>query len=179
MVRPQLPRGSGPRMHARRKGRFRHLHVSPVRRTPMRLVATIAALSLALALASSLPAFASEVERVPAVTDATARKECGACHMAFQPALLPAETWKRLFAELPRHFGEDASLPEATRQTIEDYYTRNAGRPRDVGTLRISDLGWWRKEHRKVRETDWIHVKSKANCGACHKSAEQGWYEED
>jgi mono/diheme cytochrome c family protein len=121
-------------------------------------------------------------ERVPPVADETALKECGACHMAYQPQFLPAEAWRGLFADLSDHFGEDASLSEPDRDRILDYYIAHAGR--DIGSeppLRITELDWWVREHREVKEATWSSaaVRFKGNCAACHKQAEQGIYEDD
>jgi hypothetical protein len=47
--------------------------------------------------------------------------------------------------------------------------------------LRITDTPRWVKEPREVQADRWqsAHVKSKANCLACHKGAEQGVYEDE
>ncbi len=136
----------------------------------------------AIVLLSASPALADELERVPPIADATVMKECGACHMAYQPQFLPADSWRKLFAGLADHFGEDASLSEPVRQQIEAYYVAHAGREvKGEPPLRISELGWWVREHRRVKDTTWQspQVKFKGNCTACHKQAEQGYYEDD
>jgi hypothetical protein len=135
---------------------------------------------LAIFLLSAAPALADD--RIPPVTDETAKKECGACHMAYQPRFLPAESWRRLFANLSDHFGEDASLSDPVRQKILDYYVAHAGRDlKGEPPLRISELRWFVREHRGVKESTWKSpkVKFKGNCVACHKQAEQGYYEDD
>jgi hypothetical protein len=33
------------------------------------------------------------------------REECAACHSAYPPGMLPAASWQRVMANLPRHFG--------------------------------------------------------------------------
>lgn len=44
--------------------------------------------------------------------------------------------------------------------------------------LRITETDRWAKEHQNVGPDKWTSsgVKSKANCIACHKGAEQGLY---
>lgn len=123
------------------------------------------------------PAFANELQSVPPITDASAKKECGACHMAFQPAFLSAEAWTKIIADLSNHFGDNASLPEATRAGIEAYYIANAGRSQ-AGLRRISEQSWYLRQHRGVGQARFAAVKSKANCNACHKQADQGQYED-
>jgi hypothetical protein len=93
---------------------------------------------------------AGGLERVPPATNATALKECGACHLAYQPQLLPADSWQRLFGRLDDHFGEDASLDDATGQEILDYYLAGADRrvPPKGAPRQITELGWWVRAHR-------------------------------
>ncbi|HPQ24397.1 MAG TPA: cytochrome C, partial [Gammaproteobacteria bacterium] len=38
-------------------------------------------------------------------------QECGSCHFAYQPGLLPARSWNNLMGGLENHFGENAELP--------------------------------------------------------------------
>jgi hypothetical protein len=138
-------------------------------------------LVLLAALASTaLPAAADEMERVPPVTHAPTLKECGECHMAFPPALLPAESWRKLMAGLSDHFGEDASLEPALAAEIERYLMANAGRRGDGSLIRISDQRWFRYEH-DFAASVWKRpeIRSPANCEACHKEAARGWFEDD
>lgn len=136
-------------------------------------------LALPLTLLALAPAFADEGEWVPPVRHAETLKECGECHMAFQPALLPAGSWRAIMGNLSDHFGEDASLPPATAASIEHYLVAGAGRG-DPSLLRITEQRWWRHEHdfspgRFARP----EVRSKINCAACHQGAENGYYEDD
>jgi hypothetical protein len=64
----------------------------------------------AAALITTGAARANEFERVPPVTHAATLKECGECHMAYQPGLLPAASWNRIMDGLADHFGENASV---------------------------------------------------------------------
>jgi hypothetical protein len=149
---------------------------------------------LTVALLAATPAVAGE-HVVPTVTDPLTKKECGSCHMAFQPAFLPARSWTRMMAELPKHFGEDASLPADKAAAIQAYLETNAGdriNNRTAGKFlgwvkpdgtpqRITENPYFIKEHRKISDAEWKkpEVLTKSNCAACHKGAEQGWYEDD
>lgn len=138
----------------------------------------------AMTFGSMLPAMASEFERVPPISDALVKKECGACHMAFQPAFLPAASWSALMGDLSNHFGEDASLPEADAKAIEAYYVAHAGRGSSTTgapVLRITELGWWQRKHRpgEVSQARFDKAGSKAACVACHVGADRGLYEDD
>ncbi|CCQ75062.1 diheme cytochrome c [Magnetospira sp. QH-2] len=147
----------------------------------------IATFALGVLLASSARA---DDDFYGPVTHQATKDECGACHMAFQPGLLPADSWKAVMADLPNHFGEDASLPAETATEIEAYLVANAGTngfwQRFTGgkevTLRITDLPDWKHEHEEeVSPSAWTRadVGSKANCPACHKAAEKGYYDDD
>lgn len=161
-----------------------------------RLLALAAPLALALAgaglvLAAGPPAQADQ--RVAPVTDATVRKECGACHMAYPAAFLPKRSWEALMGGLKSHFGENAELDAATTAAIGAYLAANAADAREARPrvlrglapgetpLRISDLPWWKREHEgEVRPEAFTAPKvgSKANCIACHRDAERGSYDD-
>ncbi|MDP1652608.1 MAG: cytochrome C [Rhodocyclaceae bacterium] len=126
--------------------------------------------------------------RLPVNTPPTFQAECGSCHVAFPPQLLVAEDWRRVMRSLDKHYGDNASLDEKTRQTLEDFHVRNAGgrkvgagRTAPAGELpRLTQTDWFLHEHRKVARADWTHVKVKtpANCVACHTRAVEGSYRE-
>ncbi|MBF0250478.1 MAG: diheme cytochrome c [Alphaproteobacteria bacterium] len=163
----------------------------------MTMTTLIRPLALA-ALFVAVSAFAaSELgadERYNAVTDPLTLKECGACHMAFQPQMLPAKSWHLVMDGLSDHFGEDASLPEEPAAKIRAYLTANAadaswwggrfmrGLDETKGPLRITETPHWIREHsHEVPASAWADpkVKSKANCVACHPRAQQGMYDDD
>lgn len=130
----------------------------------------------------------------PPVTDTLVQEECGSCHIAFSPSMLPASSWKRMMGDLKNHFGDDASMDAASAARITGYLTANAadaeglrysakllrGVAMDNAPLRITELPKWMREHRKVPDWEWRHkdVRTKANCAACHTGAEQGYYDE-
>lgn len=123
-------------------------------------------------------------ERMPVVKNALWQNECGACHVAFPPHLLPAESWRAVMAGLDRHFGSDASLEPAAAREIGAFLERNAGRSRHAVSsrpiLRITETRWFVREHREVPARVWKNpkVKSVANCAACHTQAESGNFSE-
>lgn len=129
----------------------------------------------------AVPALANPFERVRPVTHEPTRKECGECHMAFQPGLLPAGSWTRIMDGLNDHFGESAALPPDAAADIRAYLTGNAAVQGDGGLLRITEQPWWARKHRRLRPDAWTRpgVVSKANCEACHRGAAQGLYEDD
>lgn len=118
-------------------------------------------------------------------TNAAWKAECGSCHIAYPPKLLPAPAWRRMMAGLDRHFGTDASVDTTTAAEIGAFLESNAGQGRkrgiDSGTLRISETPWFRRKHDEVAPTTWKNprVKTAANCGACHAGAERGDFDDD
>lgn len=112
------------------------------------------------------------------------KQECAACHIAFAPGLLPAESWRKLMDGLGKHFGSDASLSTEDNKEITDFLVKNASNRWTTKTapLRISEATWFKREHgsRNVAPAAWESplVKSSSNCQACHRQAEQGDFNE-
>lgn len=149
---------------------------------------------MAVALTSAIATTAQADERYRPVKDDIVKKECGSCHMAFQPQLLPKRSWQKIMDGLENHFGEDASLDDATVQHVARYLTENAA---DAGwmsgkmmrgvkegetPMRITELPYWVREHNEeVPVWAWSdpNVKSKTNCQACHRDADRGYYDDD
>jgi cytochrome c553 len=110
--------------------------------------------------------------------------ECGTCHVAYPPRLLPAPTWHRIMSQLDRHFGVDASADPAAAAEIGAYLERYSGPERRTAlssdTQRITESRWFLHEHAEVPAAVWKlpAVKSAANCAACHTRAEQGDFRE-
>ena len=107
--------------------------------------------------------------------------ECGSCHLAFPPSLLPARSWTALLSGLTDHFGQNAEVDAATRKQLEAWLVQNAGRDVPGPTpLRITTLRWWRSEHDELSPATFRRksVLSPANCGACHPGANEGAFGE-
>ncbi|WP_421994470.1 diheme cytochrome c [Reyranella sp.] len=150
------------------------------------------ALLLSLGALSAGQAVAGGDERVPPVGNAVVRAECGACHMAFQPAFLPARSWHRLLDGLADHFGEDAGVSADSIAIIRAYMTANAGDVAGRGSagkymrwvspdgapLRITANPEFRRKHR-FPDSVWTDPKvlTRSNCLACHPRADAGVYE--
>ncbi len=121
-------------------------------------------------------------------------EECGSCHQAFHPGLLPARSWQSLMARQSHHFGDDLGLdgaavtqllafavPNAAEQgATEAAWKINHSVPANATPLRITETPYWIRKHREIAAADWTkpQVKSKANCPACHLDAEAGTYED-
>jgi hypothetical protein len=123
-------------------------------------------------------------ERIPPAKNALWQSECGACHVAFPPRLLPAESWRAVMSGLDKHFGSDASLNAVSAREIGAFLAKNSGSKRSETSgkplLRITETRWFKREHDEVSDRTWKNpkVKSAANCAACHTQAESGNYSE-
>jgi len=122
------------------------------------------------------------------------REQCGGCHMAYQPGLLPAASWQRILAGLGQHFGTDVTLDQEDRAAIAGYLEANAAeRSRSNRAAKISrslagqtparitEIPYIRRKHAEVPAQVFQRtaVGSPSNCRACHLTAEQGVYEDD
>jgi hypothetical protein len=132
---------------------------------------------------------------VAPVTDSKYQEECGACHFAYQPGLLPARSWQLLLENLADHFGENAELAEADVTQLRVYLTENAAEqarykrsqallksiPAQDTPLRISETLYFKRKHAEIPArlvTDNAEVGSFSRCDACHTQAARGSYDE-
>ena len=105
--------------------------------SPVRMRAALLTALTALGFASAAQADFGRSNPAPLPLYKT---ECAACHIAYPAGMLPAPSWQQLMANLPKHFGTDASLDAATAKQISTWLQANAGTGR-----RFSDapaLAW-------------------------------------
>lgn len=136
----------------------------------------------------------SGTELVGQVTDSAYLKECGACHFAFQPQLLPKRSWEKIMGSLDQHFGDSAALDEATRSGILDFLVSNSAETSSseisgkilasIGKAetpnRITDTQYFKRKHREVRAGVFKRksIGTPSNCTGCHLTAEKGDFDE-
>ncbi|MFD2233629.1 cytochrome C [Phaeospirillum tilakii] len=133
-------------------------------------------------------------DQVAPVTDPDTRARCGECHMAFQPAFLPARSWERIMDTLSDHYGDRVTLKPEQAAHIRAVLVAGAAdraggkvarrvmaRVDPAGTpLRLTENPDFLRRHDfPAREWARPEVKVKSNCPACHRRAEAGDYEED
>lgn len=122
------------------------------------------------------------------------REECGSCHTAYYPALLPARSWQKLIDTQDQHFGSDLALSEQSRSVVLGFLLAHAAErheteagfktdrslPPDAVPTRVTETPYWRKKHRDISTADWNkpQVKSRANCAACHSDADAGTFDD-
>jgi len=134
-----------------------------------------------------------------AVRDATYLKECGTCHFAYSPGLLPARSWILQLDRMAtgKHFGESVQLPPATRAQIQEYLTRNAadvspyegsktfmeGVKATQTPYRLTGVRIFKEMHTVIHEVintkNKVKVRSITNCNACHRRADEGSFGND
>jgi hypothetical protein len=116
-------------------------------------------------------------------------KNCGSCHFAYPPGLLPTGSWDKVM--MTGHFGE---IDKMLRKEITEYLKANSAdnsawevSRKILSSLKgdapekITDVPYIRKKHRELNKDIFKRpsIRSDANCKACHKKAEQGIYEDD
>jgi len=138
--------------------------------------------------------FDSRADIIPSNNE-TYLSECGDCHFAYQPGLLPQTAWNRVMDVLENHFGDDASLDETSISKIRAYLVENAAdrtkqsrsRAFAVGSKdgsalpRITETRYFRSEHHEIPDRfvrDNPDVGRFSNCQSCHLNADAGIYNE-
>ncbi len=174
------------------------------KRMRLKLVALLAGALLVNSQAASAESFwtwlttITRTKGVQPVTNKRYLEECGSCHFAYQPGLLPTKSWEKLLNEkaLSDHFGDNAELEPDVLKEIRDYALQNASETSHyklaskvtVATengeapLRITEVRFIKRKHHDIPEKmikGNNEVKSLSNCNACHTQAEKGVYDPD
>ena len=120
--------------------------------------------------------------------------QCGACHMAYLPELLPSASWIKIMTSLDNHFGEEVLIDDASKKEISDYLQSDAAEKtrakqaykimQSLGGLvpdRITDIPYIRKKHMSI-PADFLTnqaIGSISNCIACHPTADKGVFDDE
>ena len=133
-------------------------------------------------------------KHLPPVNNESYKTECGACHFAYQPGLLPSGSWKKIMNNLPDHFGETVDLAPDSRKEIEEYLATNGAENcpakrsrkimkslRGMTPLRITDIPYIQEKHDDISSQVFKReaIGSFSNCSACHTTAAKGIYDDD
>ena len=137
--------------------------------------------------------------------DPAYQKECGSCHFAYLPGMLPARSWQAIMAGANDHFGESLSLQPEEARRLQDYLVANAADRSDyrgselmlgrlsasATPLRITSLPLFKSRHftvvylrgavsslNSVRDLPPAGVKVVMNCNECHEKAATGSFAE-
>ena len=127
--------------------------------------------------------------------DPVYQAECGGCHLAFPPGLLPATSWQRIMTGLQDHYGDNASLDAATVERIGNFLQATAadangwGRSSRIARslegreppMRITETTYFRRHHEEIPGRLVLNnpdVGSYSRCEACHQGAARGDFNE-
>ena len=163
--------------------------------------ATLALASAAAPAQETLTGWLFTLDRmkeVRPVSDKAWQAECGECHLAYPPGLLPARSWEALLQPeaLGRHFGVNAEIDPAALGALRTYALAYAAdrsyykRSRKIAAataagplpLRISTLVPIARAHADIPATQITGnaaVKSLSQCDRCHTQAGRGIYDND
>ena len=121
--------------------------------------------------------------------------ECGACHLAYPPQLLPESSWVQTMAGLEDHFGENAEIDSETNTKITAYlrqYGLGNNQPNTMSkmmrelpietTLRITDMPSFIDTHKLV--LDQLEMASfpegyLSPCADCHRQAASALFDKE
>ena len=128
------------------------------------------------------------------VNNQTYKDQCGACHFAYQPELLPSASWEKILTGLDNHFGQAIELDPDSNKAIAEYLKTQAAEKstatvsvkimQSVGSttpLRITETPYIKKKHNEISPNALKKesIESLSNCLGCHKTAKKGIYLDD
>jgi hypothetical protein len=122
-------------------------------------------------------------------------EECGGCHLAYPPGLLPAISWREIMLGLSDHFEDNAEMDQESADEISQYLDRHAlrmGRPSTMSQMlrnmpedppiRITELPAFVAAHDDVsvpQEDSTSEGDYLSRCAECHKDASKGEFDKD
>jgi hypothetical protein len=128
------------------------------------------------------------------VTNPAYKDTCGGCHFAYQPELLPTASWTKLLSGVDDHFGQPLDVDSETLAILTDYLGGNGAdksSSRQAAKImislgggvpmRITDVPYIRDQHHEISSDVFSRksIGSLSNCSACHRTAENGVYDDD
>ena len=121
------------------------------------------------------------------ITDDVYKEECGACHLAYPPPLLPEQTWTAIMDGLDDHFDDNAEVDDDTATHILSYLHEHAlgkGLPSTMSKmmrnlpenppLRITEFPAFIDAHALIKEQleiDEFKEGFLSPCADCHRQA--------
>jgi len=129
------------------------------------------------------------------VSNALYQDECGSCHFAYQPGLLPSRSWQKLMGGLEDHFGDNAELDPADQQAISSFLDNNGADKssfrrstkimRSLGNsqtpFRITEVPYIVHKHDEIPSrlvNNNPKVGSLSHCDKCHQTVSKGSFSE-
>lgn len=108
--------------------------------------------------------------------------------------MLPSASWGKLLGNLDDHFGQTLDVDSETLATLMDYLGGNSAdksSSRQAAKImislgggvpiRITDVPYIRDQHHEISSDVFSRnsIGSLSNCSACHRTAENGVYDDD
>jgi hypothetical protein len=131
---------------------------------------------------------------ISAVNHPAYTENCGKCHSAYSPGLLPSGSWDQILNGVTDHFGVTVELNTDLKTQISEYLKSNAAEISSGETsekimnslgnqkpLRITEIPYIQKKHQDIG-SDVLKrkaIRSLSNCSACHTGADQGVFDDD
>lgn len=129
------------------------------------------------------------------IKNSTYISECGACHLAYPPQLLPVSSWQQIMVGLDDHFGDNAELDEETADSIMIYlqsYALGTGKPSRMSKmmrnlpaepgLRITEIPAFKDAHAAVLEQlelERFPTGYLSPCADCHRQAASALFDKE
>ncbi|RYA23017.1 cytochrome C [Malaciobacter halophilus] len=153
--------------------------------------------TLILLIFINLSLFSNNIKKdVPLVSNDLYINECGACHFAYFPGLLPQNSWEKLMSDLENHFGDNATIDKKTFQTLSKFLKENSAEknmnykrsrkivqsiPKNKIYIAISKTPYIYKKHKEIKKhlITQKEVKGLFNCTACHQGAKKAIFNDD
>ena len=123
-------------------------------------------------------------------TEVFYRQECSSCHVAYPPNFLPAKSWNLVLEGLADHFGENATVDDATKVALQQWLASRAaetdGSKRGkkllaslggAAPLRLTEVPWWKRKHHELKPATFARegVGGRHRCESCHGKDAQTW----
>lgn len=130
-------------------------------------------------IAQATPAESGTVEEIPARYKLGRElyvENCGSCHIALPPEILPSETWRRLLLEPQQHYGQQLKPLIGPTLLVMWEYLRTFSRPqakKEQIPYRVSESRFFKALHPRVKFPEKVSLGS---CVSCHTGVAQSNY---
>ena len=121
---------------------------------------------------------------------------CGDCHLAYPPNLLPADSWRKIIGNKAEHNGEELNFDKSITDALLVYLEANAADSsnsklarkimKSLGSdkpLRITHIPYIIHKHKDDDIPAGVFerksVGSFSNCNSCHPGAASGYFDDD
>lgn len=100
-------------------------------------------------------------------------KNCGSCHIALPPQVMPSETWRQLLLDLDQHYGQKLESIFSPSLLMMWNYLRDFSRPlkeEEAIPYRVKESRYFKALHPRV---DFPEPARLTTCVSCHPGASE------